>query len=1474
MTTTNLFKYTWMALLAGAFLVVSTLKAAADDTPVDWQDTLANQTVNINGGSDNDDITLTVDETSNDTTYTVKTTLGLAWIAKVTNEGLIKQETSPVNAPGTDTNAQYYPPKAGFEGCTIILDPTTPPATSPASYTFSKSGNEGTANTLDLSAYLWVPIGNTFMKPFKGTFDGNHKMITGLTVNVSVTTGSVMSATAFAGLFGRLDSNSKVSNLGIQVNAANNATNETGNTSTGEIEATSTTGISYAGALAGYSEGTIENCFVSGTGTICSKSTYSSGSASSGGLIGCNGETITHCYTTVNVVANSPSYSYAGGIIGDIIIGSTFQIKNVYATGEVEATSTTSNNNYAGGIVGNYEYGTLSNALALNKDGITGAINTNNEKCGVGRIIGLLPKDHESNLTACYASTKIRMNGKVKGESKYYDWQGNLSDAYHFIDGLTADTDTDLSALFPTTGEGAAWASGESGCLPILAGFTGITQPQTAIADYLDAPLDLAPAAISPQDNSTDGASYTLTYSDTDGWKYTKAEAIPATSNNDATPFSGRVKSTTEATADLTITNNSTATDDEATLSFADKTCWTAGSNKVALTISENSKPVALFSEGTVTIKAYSNSSNSLSVACGVTCRFTSDNHFHFYGTIPSNTGGTLQGLMEWRWDTALNTPSADISVFWTGGSTTIPCTTGNSYTYFATNPGGKDITVKLGDDYQKGKKNNEGTTLVSTFNFDDGTNNAYIYYTNMATGGTKGTKDNPYIVNLTSPSTDATGKGYTYDSDSDNNTITLNSPGSYYSLEGTATAGSILTLSADAANASTAPYHLLAAFGCQADTLKVPSATLCTIEGGNTLTATAAQVKGSLTLNAPMTLTKAVTTSQENNLLYADMSCLYIDGGNVTVNSTLRATATTESTEFNDNVSAIYVANTTPVGTLTITGNGKVYGYGTSYGYFYLRSSDTETLTIEEGGILRLASAKAAFYDMLGTCTRPLIQWGFAQAPTGPITVTAGSGTDYATFSPDEFGDNFTSAFYFATNVAANTDYTLWQSNRQLSGVPKYTSPIETTNFRTENGVSRYERVGKPIKNTNVDITITTQKKYKAGDGYEQDFNGIISNTAIQSLTVADQGISYLLLNGVTVSNAITVNENCSLYDLHLNNTNTIGSMTVETGGSIWIYDDGGGTLTIADNGVVTNRGKLIDYSGQITEVTGAAALKIIPPQDATAPTGQTITLTATAEAADGANVTEQWQKWDAKNNRWTDYPASPMLSSLQRRSATKTQPLTLNVTEEGTYRCQVTCKKTVENNSNSNGNNTVTTTLTTQPATATFTTSGGTPPPVVPVYYTVTLPAVEGATTDPVAGSYAVEDGYNFRFYLTLDTDYDQSTPVVTTDRGATIEPRSSDGAYIVKDVTRDTAIRIDGIVKNSSSVANETVAPDGTRVWTAASQLHIHTAAPTGIRIYTYSGSLLKQLAPFSGDRTIALPQGNYIVVAGDRVFKVQM
>ena len=58
----------------------------------------------------------------------------------------------------------------------------------------------------------------------------------------------------------------------------------------------------------------------------------------------------------------------------------------------------------------------------------------------------------------------------------------------------------------------------------------------------------------------------------------------------------------------------------------------------------------------------------------------------------------------------------------------------------------------------------------------------------------------------------------------------------------------------------------------------------------------------------------------------------------------------------------------------------------------------------------------------------------------------------------------------------------------------------------------------------------------------------------------------------------------------------------------------------------------------------------------------------------------------------------------------------------------------------------------------------------------------------------------------------EYDQSEPIVTTDRGETITPRSSDGAYIVKYVRSNVEIFIDGVVKNPDPVANETVDTGG--------------------------------------------------------------
>lgn len=155
---------------------------------------------------------------------------------------------------------------------------------------------------------------------------------------------------------------------------------------------------------------------------------------------------------------------------------------------------------------------------------------------------------------------------------------------------------------------------------------------------------------------------------------------------------------------------------------------------------------------------------------------------------------------------------------------------------------------------------------------------------------------------------------------------------------------------------------------------------------------------------------------------------------------------------------------------------------------------------------------------------------------------------------------------------------------------------------------------------------------------------------------------------------------------------------------------------------------------------------------------------------------------------------------------------------------------------------------------------------PPVPTVYYTVTLPSVEGAATDPVAGEYEVEAWGNFRFYLTLDKEYDQSEPVITTDRGETITPRNSDGAYIIKYVRNDVEIFIDNIVKNPDPVANETIATDDIKVWAAKGYLHISSPTAQKAQVYNLTGSLVKQADIPAGDTEWQLPAGIYIIRVG--------
>jgi len=355
---------------------------------------------------------------------------------------------------------------------------------------------------------------------------------------------------------------------------------------------------------------------------------------------------------------------------------------------------------------------------------------------------------------------------------------------------------------------------------------------------------------------------------------------------------------------------------------------------------------------------------------------------------------------------------------------------------------------------------------------------------------------------------------------------------------------------------------------------------------------------------------------------------------------------------------------------------------------------------------------------------------------------------------------------------------------------------------------------------------------------------------------TVPDGGT--LTGNGTTEATKVTPQGDATLENVKTQATeiadNTTSVITLTGAGNDLGAITNAGTLTLnADEGTtvtvtsVANSGTFTDNTGSVTKVTGDASLDLSAddamPSDQTA-TGQ-VTLTAKPAVAEDADVSYQWQKQG--NGNWTN------VSNPYTRAAVAGSP-DFTTSISGTYRCRITV-----------GKGGVSTTLLTLPATATV---NSTPDPEPePTYYTVPLRALEGAATDPVAGSYDVESSENFRFYLTLDADYNQSVPVVTTSRGETITPRTSDGAYIVKYVHSDLVISISGIAKNPPPVANAEI-QSGTRIFTRDGSLFITIDRPARAQVFALTGQLIRSLdLPAGTTRVDALATGVYIVRLDD-------
>ena len=206
---------------------------------------------------------------------------------------------------------------------------------------------------IDLTGKEWTPIGTGYSNKYTGTFDGGGHTIKGLTVTTN---------DQFVGLFGYLNRAGTVKNVvmeGVQI----------------------TSNQIYGGSIGGVvgsSDGTIENCSVSGnvSGTVyvggvvgvqiggsitgCSSSATVKGMVDVGGVAGQTNSsaTLTACYATGNVtIEMNPKKNIAGGSLVGMNAGSS--LLACYATGNVTSTGSSTGYMHIGGFLGN-NYATVT----------------------------------------------------------------------------------------------------------------------------------------------------------------------------------------------------------------------------------------------------------------------------------------------------------------------------------------------------------------------------------------------------------------------------------------------------------------------------------------------------------------------------------------------------------------------------------------------------------------------------------------------------------------------------------------------------------------------------------------------------------------------------------------------------------------------------------------------------------------------------------------------------------------------------------------------------------------------------------------------------------------------------------------------------------------------------------------------------------------------------------------------------------
>ena len=262
---------------------------------------------------------------------------------------------------------------------------------------------------IDLTGKDWTPIGTDYDNSYKGTFDGGGHTITGLTFTTN---------DEYAGLFGYLNRAGTVKNVVMK-----------------DVQITNNRSWSaFAGGVAGYSWGTIENCSVSGS---------VSGTVYVGGVVGAQIDgSITGCSSSATVKGTTD----VGGVAGQT--NSSATLTACYATGNVIIEIDPVKNISGGGLVG------MNGGNGLFACYATGNVTSTGSSTGNVHIFGLLG-DNYTTVTACYWKNNQERGYKTAPESTkvdgtYVTWQNAVDAMNRALQNVGSKWRYELNGTLPT----------------------------------------------------------------------------------------------------------------------------------------------------------------------------------------------------------------------------------------------------------------------------------------------------------------------------------------------------------------------------------------------------------------------------------------------------------------------------------------------------------------------------------------------------------------------------------------------------------------------------------------------------------------------------------------------------------------------------------------------------------------------------------------------------------------------------------------------------------------------------------------------------------------------------------------------------------------------------------------------------------------------------------------------------------------